>query len=324
MKSREIAGSVVVITGASSGIGRAAALLFAKEGARLVLAARGRERLELVAAQVSDRGGQAIVVPTDVGDPDAVEALAKTADDEYGRIDTWVNNAGVMAYGSFEEVPPEVFERILRTNLMGQVHGSRAALKRFRAQGEGVLINMSSVWGRITSPYVTPYVVSKHAVRAFSESLRLELVDEPNIEVATIVPQAVDTPIFEHAGNYTGKTVRPVPPIFPPSAIANGMLQCAQNPKLEVNYGKAGRALEVLYSVSPALYRRFAPGIFIGGSFTDNHRASHPGNVLEPIADVRITGGWREDRMADLTRALAGAALATGAILLGRGSKLKP
>lgn len=322
--NRDLRDSVVVITGASSGIGRAAALLFADEGAKLVLAARGQERLDFVAAQCQERGAQAIVVPTDVGSEEEVEALAQAAEDEFGRIDTWVNNAGVMAYGSFEEIPPDVFEKIIRTNLMGQVHGSRAALVRFRRQGEGVLINMSSVWGRIPSPFVSPYVVSKHAVRAFSECLRAELVDEPMIEVATIVPQAVDTPIFEHSGNYTGKQLRPVPPIFKPSAIAEGILKCARDPKLEVNYGKAGRALEMLYAFSPPLYRWIAPGLFIGGTFSGQPRAPHSGSVMEPVADVRIAGGWRRERKGDLVRAFAGAVQATGLVLIGRGSKIKP
>jgi NAD(P)-dependent dehydrogenase (short-subunit alcohol dehydrogenase family) len=116
-----------------------------------------------------------------------------------------------MAYGPFEEIPSEVFRRIIETNLMGQVHGARVALKRFRAQGAGVLINMSSVWGRVPSPQVSPYVVSKNAVRAFSECLSGEVAGEADIHVATILPEAVDTPIFEHAGNYTRRQVRPTP-----------------------------------------------------------------------------------------------------------------
>ena len=322
--NRDLAGSAVVITGASSGIGRAAALMFAREKARLALAARGEERLERVASECRRLGAEVIVVPTDVGDESAVEALAQATEESFGRIDTWVNNAGVMAYGNFEEIPADVFDRILRTNLMGQIYGSRAALVRFRRQREGVLVNMSSVWGRITSPLVTPYVVSKHGVRAFSESLRLELIDEPRIEVATIVPQAVDTPIFEHAGNYTGKSLRPVPPLFPPSAIAGAILECAKSPKLEVNYGRAGRALEVLYSVSPPLYRAIAPGLFVGGSFAGGVVEPNPGNVREPIADVRIVGGWRKDRKSDLAKALIGATVALGMIAAGRGSKVKP
>jgi short-subunit dehydrogenase len=321
---REIRGSSVVITGASSGIGRAAALLFAKEGARVALAARGEERLERVGAEVCEHGGEAIVVPTEVGDADAVEALANATEDAFGRIDTWVNNAGVMAYGSFDEIPPDVFEKVLQTNIMGVVHGSRAALARFRLQGDGVLINMSSVWGRITSPLVSPYVVSKHAIRAFSESLRAELADEECIEVATIVPQAVDTPIFEHAGNYTGKLLRPVPPLIKPSKIAEGIVACARDPKLEVNYGYAGRTLEVLYAVSPPLYRLFAPGLFIGGTFSNKLAPKEAGNVFEPIADVRINAGWRTERKRELADALLGATRAMAMTVVGRGSKVKP
>jgi hypothetical protein len=128
---------------------------------------------------------------------------------------------------------------VIETNLMGQVHGARAALPRFRRQGTGVLINMSSVWGRVSTPQVTPYIVSKNAVRAFSECLAGELVDEEEIEVATIVPQAIDTPIFEHGGNYTGRQVRPIPPVLDVEQVARGIELCAENPKREVNCSRA-------------------------------------------------------------------------------------
>src|SRR4051812_48570556 len=194
--------SVVVITGASSGIGRAAALRFATAGERLVLAARAPEPLEEVAAACRRRGADALAIPTDVRDERAVAALAEAAVARFGRIDVWVNAAGVIAYGRFEEIPSEVFRGVIETNLFGQIHGARAAIPRFREQGRGVLINLASVWGRITSPDVSPYVTSKFAVRAFSACLRHELRDAPGIDVATILPAAVDTPIFRQAANF--------------------------------------------------------------------------------------------------------------------------
>jgi NAD(P)-dependent dehydrogenase (short-subunit alcohol dehydrogenase family) len=153
---REIEGSVVVVTGASSGIGRAAVRLFAEHGARVVLAARSEGSLREVAQECEAAGGRALVVPTDVANEEAVEELARRSVEVFGRIDTWVNDAGVMAYGRFEDVPTEVFRRVIETNLFGQIHGSRAALARYTEQGEGVLVNMSSAWGRLTSPTSAP------------------------------------------------------------------------------------------------------------------------------------------------------------------------
>lgn len=159
--ARPLEEAVVVLTGASSGIGRAAALRFARRGSRLALCARDPGPLRSVAEQCEAAGAKGVLQRSlDVGDEAAVEALARDTVERFGRIDVWVNNAGVIAYGEFEAIPTEVFRRVIETNLMGQVHGARAALARFRAQRSGVLINMSSVWGRVSSPGVSPYVVS--------------------------------------------------------------------------------------------------------------------------------------------------------------------
>jgi NAD(P)-dependent dehydrogenase (short-subunit alcohol dehydrogenase family) len=167
--------AVVVITGASSGIGRAAALRMARRGSSLALCARSERPLAEVAGECADAGAAVTYRALDVGDEDAVERFAAHTVDRFGRIDVWVNNAGVMAYGAFADIPADVFRQIIETNLMGQVHGARAALRRFHSQGCGVLINMSSVWGRVSTPQVTPYIVSKNAVRALSECLSGEL-----------------------------------------------------------------------------------------------------------------------------------------------------
>lgn len=307
--TRPLEEAVVVITGASSGIGRAAALRLARRARGLALCARGEEALAEVAAECEAAGAAVLQRALDVSDEEEVEALAAATVERFGRIDIWVNNAGVIAYGSFEEIPSEVFRQIVETNLMGQVHGARAALKRFRPQGSGVLINMSSVWGRISSPQVTPYIVSKNAVRAFSECLAGELVDDEGIEVATIVPQAVDTPIFEHAGNYTGRQVRPIPPILDVEEVARGIELCAENPKREVNYGQAGRALEILYAAAPPLYRRLAHGAFVRGTWGSVPSDSAPGNVLRSRGPHSVEGGWHSRRPGVLRRAFAAAAI---------------
>jgi short-subunit dehydrogenase len=315
--SRDLGNSVVVITGASSGIGREAAHLFADEGSRLVLAARAKGPLDEVVAECERRGAEAVAVPTDVRDETAVERLAQAAADRFGRLDVWVNGAGVIAYGRFEEVPADVFRAVIETNVLGQVHGARAALRRFREQRSGVLLNLASVWGRVSAPDVSAYVTSKFAVRAFSECLRQELRDEPNIDVATMLPQAVDTPIFDRAANYSGHASRPIPPVLDPAEVAAGIVACARSPKREVTYSRAGRVLELAYSVVPALWQRFLPSAFEAGNYSDRPAEANAGTVLEPQpGPYAVHGGWRSERKRETWRAL-------GASLRGLAGGLK-
>jgi NAD(P)-dependent dehydrogenase (short-subunit alcohol dehydrogenase family) len=301
---------VVVITGASSGFGRAAALAFVRAGARVSLGARGRGALEDTARACERAGGEALVVAADVGDADAVDRLATRTVERFGRIDVWVNNAGVILYGRFEDTPAEDFERVVRTNLLGQVHGARAALRQFRAQGHGVLINLGSVWGRVSSPQV-PYVASKHAVRAFSECLRQELRNDPGIEVATMLPQAADTPIFRHAGNYTGRQLCPIPPLVTAEEVADGILACARDPKREVTFGRAGRLVATFHMVAPGLYHRLLPRFFERATFATKPRPPSPGNLYKPSEPyAQVDGGWDRRRRLPRRLAAAGAVLA--------------
>lgn len=299
---------MVVITGASSGIGRAAALRIARRGGVLALCARSEEPLAAVAAECEAAGATVLQRPLDVAEEEAVEAFAAAVETRFGRLDVWVNNAATMAYGTFDEIPSEVFRAIVETNLMGQVHGARAALRRFRRQGSGVLVNMSSAWGWIPSPQVAPYVVSKHAVRAFSECLQAELADEPEIHVAALTPQAVDTPIFEHAANYTDRQVRPIPPVLDPEKVAAGIEACAENPRREAAFGRTGRGLEILHAGAPPLYRRLAHPAFLGGTLGRPVAGTASGNVLGATGPHRVDGGWRSRRRGDLLGALLGAA----------------
>ena len=252
------------------------------------------------------RGARVVTVPTDARDEDAVERLAQAAVDRFGRLDVWVNGAGVIAYGRFEEVPADVFRAVLETNVLGQVHGARASLRRFREQRSGVLINMSSVWGRVSAPDVSAYVASKFAVRAFSECLRQELRDEPGIDVATMLPQAVDTPIFDRAANYSGRTTRPIPPIVDPEKVAAGIVACARSPKREVTYSSAGRLIELAHSVLPSLWRRFLPPAFEAGNYAETSVPANPGSVLEPQpSPYAVRGGCHTDRKRETWRAFA-------------------
>jgi short-subunit dehydrogenase len=306
---RALEEAVVVITGGSSGIGRASARRFAARGSSLALCARAREPLERAAAECEAGGAAGVLTEAlDVADEAAVESFAQQVADRFGRIDVWVNNAGVVAYGDFLDIPSDVFRRVVETNLMGQVHGARSALRRFREQGEGVLINVSSVWGRVTTPQVAPYVASKFAVRAFSECLNGELDDEPGIHVAALVPEAVDTPIFEHAANYTGRWLRPVPPVLSPEKVAEGVEACAEHPKKSVSYGRAGRMLEILYAVAPPVYRRMAHRAFVRGTLSPVGVDSAPGNVLQSTDPHAVEGNWHRRRRAALRHALLAAA----------------
>ena len=311
---------MVAITGASSGIGRATALRLARRGSSLALCARAAEPLEQVAGECEAAGANVFWRSLDVADEAAVEAFASATVERFGRLDVWVNNAGVIAYGRFVDIPSDVFRQVIETNLMGQVHGARAALRRFDEQGAGVLINISSVWGRVSTPYVSPYVLSKHAVRVFSEVLRGELDAAQDIHVTSIAPEALDTPIFDHGANYSGHEIRPVPPVLSPEKVAETIEICAESPRREVSYGRAGRALEVLYAIAPPLYRRLAHRAFVRGTMPAESAPPSAGNVCAATDPHAIEGGWRLHRRPTLRRALLAAALGGLAGLAGAGS----
>jgi NAD(P)-dependent dehydrogenase (short-subunit alcohol dehydrogenase family) len=306
---RRLEEAVVVVTGASSGIGRAASLRFARRGARLALCARAAQPLEQAARECEAAGARDVLRSSvDVSREDQVEGFARQAEERFGRIDAWVNNAGVIAYGEFLEIPSEVFRQVIETNLMGQVHGARAALRRFLPQHSGVLINLSSVWGRVSSPQVSPYVASKYAVRALSESLRGELVDEDDVHIVLVMPEAVDTPIFDHGANYSGHGIRPVPPVLSVEEVAAGIEACAEAPKREVSYGAAGRGLQMLEAFMPPLYRRLAHPAFMWGTLAPWPARPSSGNVLNSSAPHTVEGAWRSRRRPTLRRALLAAA----------------
>jgi short-subunit dehydrogenase len=302
---RDLSQSAVVITGASSGIGHAAALAFARRGSRLALAARAPGPLEQVARDCEAHGAEVMWQSVDVRDEERVAAFARRTAERFGRLDVWVNGAGVIAYGRFEQVPTEVFRAVVEINLFGQVHGARAALEQFRRQGSGVLINMASVWGRVTAPDVSAYVASKFAVRAFSECLRQELRDVPGIDVATMLPQAVDTPIFDRAANFAGRSARPMPPVIDPQTVATGIVRCAESPKREITYSRAGRGIELAAALAPSLYGRFFPSAFEAGNYAGEPLSPTAGAVLVPADGAHsIEGGWKGQRRREVIRAL--------------------
>ncbi|MEU4835010.1 SDR family oxidoreductase [Streptosporangium sp. NPDC023615] len=309
---------VVVVTGASSGIGRATALAFAAEGASVVLAARREEALKEVAGECEAAGGRALVVVTDVTDEHAVRELARLAAERFGRIDVWVNCAAVMIFGPFGDVPLEDFRRVMDVNVMGYVHGARAALPYLREQGAGVLVNVASVAGVVAQPYTHAYGMSKFAVRALGTSLRQELALEGarKIHVCTVMPAAVDTPLFDHAANYTGRRPVAMPPVYTPQRVAKAIVKVVRSPRREVVVGPAGRAMLRQAKKAPGRTER-AMATQVDRTHLSRRKqaADTPGNLYEPTPGPgSVTGGWHGGRKTAVRRIAVAATLA-GAVV---------
>jgi NAD(P)-dependent dehydrogenase (short-subunit alcohol dehydrogenase family) len=314
---------VVVITGASGGIGRAAAREFASQGATVVLAARRELPLQEVAAECERLGGQAITVVTDVTDERAVRELARRAIESFGRVDVWVNNAAVSLFGRFEETPYEVYRRVLETNLFGYIHGARAVLPYFREQGHGVLINNASMVAYSGQPWTSAYVTAKFAIRGLGECLRQELLDARRIHVCTLLPASIDTPLFQHAANYTGRAVQPMPPVYAPERVARAMVRLALRPRREMFVGNAGRLLAWQHALAPGLTERMVARAVDRSHFQDRPAEPTQGNLFEPVPfGTSASGGWKPARRRKALPLLAGIGLAVPAVasLLGRRS----
>jgi short-subunit dehydrogenase len=237
MSKRNLTGAIVVILGASSGLGRAAAWAFARKGADVVLAARNAEALEEVAETARRLGARAVAVPTDATDAQQVQRLADAAVEFGGHIDVWVNNVGTGAIGGFLETPLEAHEQVIRANLLSHIYGAYAVLPHFLQQGAGILINTNSVGAWSPSPYAAAYAAGKFGLRGFSESLRAELAGTPEIYVCELYPTFMDTPGMRHGANYTGREVKPPPGAYDPRRAAAAMVRLAEAPRPAVTLG---------------------------------------------------------------------------------------
>ena len=294
---RKIQDSVVVIAGASSGIGRATALAFARQGASVVVAARRAQLLQELVGECEQLGGRALAVPTDMTDVGAVQQLANRALENFGRIDVWVNNHGVTLFAPFEEAPLEDYRRVIETDLLGSIYGARASLPIFRRQGSGVLINQGSMVSKLSEPYVSSYVVAKHGIRGLGMSLRQELVlsRAKNIHVCTVMPATIDTPFFQHAANYTGRAVKAMPPVYPAERVARTIVSLSKRPRREVFVGNAARMLWIQYLLAPWLTERQMA--FMTDKlhlYQDKPAQPTSGNLFEPMAEgTGTSGGWK-------------------------------
>ncbi|MBD0275886.1 MAG: SDR family NAD(P)-dependent oxidoreductase [Acetobacteraceae bacterium] len=258
-----IAGRTWVVTGASSGIGRGVAERAGSLGARVVLAARRAEALEEVARTIRASGGEALVVPTDVSRPEAVDSLAEAAERRFGRVDVWFNNAGVAAIGRFEKIPVADHVRTVDVNLNGAIYGSHAALRRFRAQGFGTLVNMASVEGRVPLAYHASYAATKHAIIGLDGALRQEmrLGGLDRVRVVTILPWAVDTPFWANAASYTGREPRG-PWMDRAREVADAIVWAAVNaPAGEFPVGPKAAAAVLGSQLAPGLTTRIAGNV---------------------------------------------------------------
>jgi short-subunit dehydrogenase len=288
-----LADQVVVITGASQGIGRETALQLAMHRASVVLAARNEEALRELAAQVERIGGSAEPVVTDVAEWEEVERLGRRAIERFGRIDTWINNAAVSIYATVEQLTPEEMDRLVRVNLLGVMYGSKAAIAAMKPRGRGTIINVGSALSERAVPLQSAYVATKHAIQGFSEALRLELMhDGAGIEVVLILPSSINTPLFNLARSNLGVMPMPVPPVYEPRVVAQAICHAAEHGGREIVVGGWGKLLILAQRLSPSLLDRYM--LQGGRSFeqqqtdrTDDRRD----NLFEPSTGPGSTTG---------------------------------
>jgi short-subunit dehydrogenase len=289
-------GAVIVICGASSGFGRGAALALAAEGARVVLFARRAEALTALAADIGDA---ALAVPGDIANPDDVTALVAATIERFGRIDVWINNVGIGALGLFWEIPVADQARVIDVNLKGLVQGAHAAIRRFVAQGHGVLVNVGSIDSEVPIAYQTTYAATKAAVlsisRSLAEELRIAGLGDA-IKVGTIMPWAVDTPWWTHAANYTGHAPR-MAAMDDPALVVEALVRACTDPREEMPVGIKARGAEISHRLFPDLTERMSSNI----AHREVERATplppHSGAIYRPDPATATVGGGIRARM---------------------------
>ena len=327
-KLRKLRDQTIVITGASSGIGLATARMAASRGARVLLTSRNEHDLRRVTQEICARGGRAAFVVADVADPEAVENVARTAEREFGGIDTWVNNAGVSIYGKLSEVPLADKRQLFETNFWGVVHGCRSAVPRLRQRGGGALINIGSIVSDRAVPLQGVYSASKHAVQGYTDALRMELEhDGIPIAVTLVKPSAIDTPYLDHARNYMAEAPNFPPPVYDPDVVAGAILRCAERPTREVTVGGGGRMMAVMGRVAPRTMDRYMEAAMFRQQRDPSRKPERADSLFEPARDglahgpysghVMKSSAYTTAMLSDAMRVLpfvaAGLAIAAGA-----------
>lgn len=284
----------VIVVGASSGIGRSAAHELASRGDQLVLASRSAEALEQTRQECVARGaGDVLVVPTDCGDRDQVTALFEESAERYGRVDAVVHAAAVLAYGRFEDVPAEVFDKILRTNLIGTANVARSSLQLFDAQEGGSLVVVGSVLAKMVAPYLSTYSTGKWGVQGLVRTLQIEARGKPGVHVSLVSPGGVDTPIYDQAGSYTGHPGHPPPPVVAPERVGRAVVAALDKPGRDISAGPLNFLMVAGFRLVPGVFDLFVgPMMRLLGQGRDSVDAN-PGNVFEPApAKESVRGRW--------------------------------
>lgn len=316
-KLKRLEDQVMVITGGTSGIGLATAKRAARRGARVVLCSRNDAELRETVDAIAQRGGTARSVVADVANQEEVERLATTAIEEFGAIDTWVNNAGVSFFGRLTEVAVEDMRQLFEVNFWGTVYGARAAVARLRGSG-GALINVGSVVSDRAIPLQGAYSASKHAVKGFTDALRMELEEEgAPISVTLIKPSTIDTPYFEHAKNYMSVEPKPPAPVYAPEVVANAILRAAEHPVRDITIGGGGRLITALGTALPRLTDFYMERAMFSGQRSDTAATERAGNLYAPGAGGRERGGYAGHVMQ--SSVYTRAALSPGKALLAAG-----
>ncbi len=299
IKLKPINEQVIVVFGASSGIGRIAAIDFAGRGAKVVVAARSEEGLKSLVEEIENRGGEAHYLIADAADFQQVKNVADSTFEKFGRLDTWVHSAATFIFAKVEQTEPEEYKRLIEVNLLGQIYGAKAALPYLKKNG-GALIHISSVEAWRTVPYQSAYGASKHGINGFVQALRVELAhDEVPVSVSQILPAAINTPIYDKGRNKMPFKPRPVPPIYHPQIVSDAILYAAENPVTDLVAGGAGIGVVLAERFSPALAEWMSRTIgFVGQKGEEKSEGEYAGSLFETVAGFdTIEGRFSDEQL---------------------------